>query len=535
MPSLDQLRTKWFLNFDSPQVSFPNAARHMGTNVMPWTDGNMVTPLIDGQEYMEVWHDIIKDLVDEGNAHVFHSAWKLNRVRTLGESFADSDALKVLIDPELLRTNVQIFPLICSNTVNFHAGNGLTTILLNLNGVENACLDSRYPTVVGSNHPKFAAFIKQNPPDSTVILGSIDIAKERWDRRAHLPSDPERPKEPTHDAGVLVQGPAVSDLAWSFIERWNDSSRERGLSRIDPTNPLLPINPIVDPPPEIHDVLPSSPDDFTLAQPGPHSIQVLHTYGKIKPGQKKISYSWANDGEFSAWASYLNAIQISSSYIYIEDQYFFPFSYPPMIDEAYNGTAAQESDIVFQLGKAIERGVRVAVIVPLKSEDPVVAVNQEYQRRLATHYLRQIANGAPGDFVVAFLTNGDTDDTAIYVHAKLMICDDEFVSIGSINISQRSITHDSELQIGIVDADNEFARDFRLSLWQEHAGQSFSDDPEEAFNDLKNLIEMGPASSNNKLREYPSDDPGPAPKKQATRINKLIDPYRGPDRNEVGP
>lgn len=51
-----------------------------------------------------------------------------------------------------------------------------------------------------------------------------------------------------------------------------------------------------------------------------------------------------------------------------------------------------------------------------------------------------------------------------------MIIDDKFVSIGSANIGQRSMTNDSELHVGIVDEANLLAKEFRVKLWAEHTG-----------------------------------------------------------------
>jgi phospholipase D1/2 len=68
----------------------------------------------------------------------------------------------------------------------------------------------------------------------------------------------------------------------------------------------------------------------------------------------------------------------------------------------------------------------------------------------------------------------------IYVHAKMMIVDDEYIIIGSANINQRSMdgARDSEIAMGAYQpfhlAVNEPARGqihgFRMSLWYEHTG-----------------------------------------------------------------
>ena len=68
----------------------------------------------------------------------------------------------------------------------------------------------------------------------------------------------------------------------------------------------------------------------------------------------------------------------------------------------------------------------------------------------------------------------------IYVHAKMMIVDDEYIIIGSANINQRSMdgARDSEIAMGAYQPYQLSTRvpargqihGFRLSLWYEHLG-----------------------------------------------------------------
>jgi phosphatidylserine/phosphatidylglycerophosphate/cardiolipin synthase-like enzyme len=241
---------------------------------------------------------------------------------------------------------------------------------------------------------------------------------------------------------VLIEGPAVADMEMTFLERWNDSTRTRLL----PATPPLPLLPA-----------PRAP----AKGEGTLSIQVLHTYGRTSRG-----YSWSDVGEYTIWASYLNALRHATSYVYIEDQYFMPFDFPPRFSrEAGPG---RDSDLVFQLGEAIARGVKVLVVVPSASEEPgPLPKYQKYQRDIGVAYLQKVAaaTGRPDDFTIAALSNGAED---IYVHAKLMIVDDELVVLGSANVNQKSMTHDSEVDIAVVDADGLFAKNLRKALWAEH-------------------------------------------------------------------
>jgi phosphatidylserine/phosphatidylglycerophosphate/cardiolipin synthase-like enzyme len=90
------------------------------------------------------------------------------------------------------------------------------------------------------------------------------------------------------------------------------------------------------------------------------------------------------------------------------------------------------------------------------------------------------------------------DRWPIYVHAKICIVDDVWMTVGSDNFNRRSWTHDSELSCAILDDTHDerdpidpaglgdgarvLARNTRLGLWREHLGRSdIPVDPEAGF------------------------------------------------------
>lgn len=505
MPSLDDLRRKWFLDFNNPPQSFPPAARHTGTRVKPYTDGNLVTPLIDGKEYMDEWRAAAQALASQPSGELYHSAYVINRVNPKGAEYFDAfETLKAVKN-----SGKPVYTTICGHAGE--VGNGLASSIMHAEGLTDTVRDLRFPSC-GSNHQKFTCF--KNPANPRAFLGSIDISYGRWDKPAHDADDPERPDggHATHDAGIMIEGPAVADVETTFLERWNDST---GPKLMLPLNTPAIISP------------PSTP---SLA--GPHSVQVLRTYGIASRGARE-SYSWSEQGEFTIWAAYLNAIKKSAKYIYIEDQYFYPFEWPPCYKRTGN---AKESDLFFQLGEAIKRGVKVIVVVPGGTEDAgPLRFHQKCQRDMGVYYLNIAkdsneakANG--GDFVIVSLSK---NFSPIYVHSKLMICDDEFVLVGSANFNQRSMTHDGELQAGILDKDNRFARDFRMLLWGEHMDLDLNDagvlttlaDPLVSYLAFK----LSPG----RVIQY---TPEPLPFDPTRFIfheklnNDIIDPYGGPSR-----
>jgi len=64
----------------------------------------------------------------------------------------------------------------------------------------------------------------------------------------------------------------------------------------------------------------------------------------------------------------------------------------------------------------------------------------------------------------------DNDSEPIYVHAKVMIVDDELLSIGSANLWPPSYNRDSELALCVWDS--RLAHTTRGRLWAEHLGDA---------------------------------------------------------------
>ena len=56
----------------------------------------------------------------------------------------------------------------------------------------------------------------------------------------------------------------------------------------------------------------------------------------------------------------------------------------------------------------------------------------------------------------------------IYIHSKLMLVDDVFMTLGSANLNQRSMAVDSEINIATVDS--RVATDLRKRVWRMHSG-----------------------------------------------------------------
>lgn len=502
MRSLHELKQRWFLDVERDD-KFPPQLRHPGSAIRPHTDGNLVEPLIDGKAIMgDFYHRVAAMLASDvpSRCRILVAAMGIDPVKLLGESDPAPDAMTTLL--EAADAGVHVYFLASGQR-------GLGTLSrqfaekLNARG-GHGTTDKRFPGFSGGHHQKFN--VTRGPDGQWVaVVSSADFFFSRWDTPDHLAQNPERPPKggATHDAGLKVRGPAVADIGLTFAERWNDPSS------IAATAPPLRVK---------------IPTDFLAARSssaGPHSVQVLRTYPIIN---RKGGYTWSHQGEFTIWAAYLNAIKEADRYIYIEDQYLYPFHDPPF----FNNTAGveQETDIVYQLGQALKRGVDVVALVPGRNN----AIWKHYevqQRWRAAEYLHQIATAKPahGDFVVCILHRGDNDPV---VHAKLMLVDDEYALVGSANICQRSIAYISELQLGVVDAENRLVRDMRLALWQEHLELN---DPQSVLDPRAGVQKWQEAGARSGGRLRPLSYRRPRfsfPYRYL--FNRVVDPYSGPAR-----
>lgn len=342
----------------------------------------------------------------------------------------------------------------------------------------DAILDSRLADVpASSHHQKFIVALSREPSQSAAYLGGIDVCYDRWD---HPPHDncverqrdfiregcfeTHQPSQPGwHDVQVKVQGPALAQMFDVFRQRWNDprpANRDpflmsyRGRTRLEGSAPRV-------------------------EGAGTAAIQINLTLPEgVFPEQ-------GGAGEQSIARAQGRAIDLAEHYIYIEDQYVWPCS------------------LVEHLEAALKRGVRVLLVVARDYDAPGLAIISHRLRGEVVDRLR----AAGGDLFKIHHLERDNGEQ-IYVHSKLMIIDDCFVSIGSANFNARSLINDTEIQASIVDAEpatvpfagasqtvSRFAYDLRRELWAEHleTARDAVADPIAAFDQLWSQAPISPS------------------------------------------
>jgi phosphatidylserine/phosphatidylglycerophosphate/cardiolipin synthase-like enzyme len=426
-----------------------------------WTEGNRVTPLIDGRLYFPRLAECVRACT------AGDSIWILDW-RGDADERMDGDDLGTLL-VEAVRRGVDVRGLVWrshpdqekfSEQENAHLAE-----VVNTAGGE-ILLDERVRRF-GSHHQKLVLVRRHHPEDDVAFVGGTDLCHGRGDDSRHV-GDPQAialdrrygPTPAWHDAQAEISGPAIGDLDRTFRERWDDPTpldhRDPVRGRIrrlvhEPRRPT-PLPPLRRDPPAN----------------GGIAVQVLRTYPAKRP-----AFPFARHGERSIARGYAKAFDRATSLIYIEDQYLW------------------SRPVAEVLSRALERApeLRVIAVVP-RYPDRDGRVTGALQRVGQLEAMRQIRRAGKDRVAIVDLEN--EQGRPIYVHAKVCIVDDVWMSIGSDNFNIRSWTHDSEATVALLDARPDqrepadpggrgdgarvLPRDVRLGLWREHLGPDIPDD-----------------------------------------------------------
>ena len=452
---------------DSGRWLLPSAER-------PWTQGNDVTPLVHGATYFARLTSVV-GATGPGDL-VWFTDWRGDADEqlsvdgpTVGELFAAACRRGVDVRALLWRSHSDRTSF--SEKENQHLGR----IVNDAGGC--ALLDQRVRRG-GSHHQKLVVVRHRDRPDDDVaFVGGIDLSHSRRDDATHLGDRQCQPMDrrygatpPWHDAMVEVRGPAVRHVQDSFAERWNDPTP------LDHRNPYrAALQRKADMPrrvPPLQDPAPAP------AAAGGHVVQVLRTYAAKRP-----RFPFAPEGERSIARAYERAFAQARKLVYIEDQYLW------------------SDDVARTIAAALRRqpDLQVIAVVPRHPDQdgrwsgPPNRIGQ----LAAVHLLR--AAGGPR-FGVFDLHN--ERGVPVYVHAKICIVDDTWMTCGSDNFNRRSWTHDSELTCAVMDADGRLPRELRASLWAEHLGLSSSDERLTSPDDPLALWRERAASSQARIAEH---------------------------------
>ncbi|XP_018624589.1 phospholipase D delta isoform X4 [Nicotiana tomentosiformis] len=353
------------------------------------------------------------------------------------------------------------------------------------------------------------------------------------------------PRQPWHDLHCRIDGPAVYDVLINFAQRWRKATKWREFKLFKKTmsrwhdDAMIKIE-------RISWILSPAFAVFREGTEIPGDDPKLHVYGEdhsenwhvqifrsidsgsVQGFPKRIDVAQAQNlvcsknliVDKSIEAAYIQAIRSAQHFIYIENQYFLGSSYAW---GSYKDAGADHlipMELALKITSKIRAGERfcVYVVMPMWPEgDPKSITMQEilfwqsqtvqmmYQVIATELKSMQLLDSHPLDYLNFYCLgnreeipssisqssgNGDKVSDSykfqrfmIYVHAKGMIVDDEYVIVGSANINQRSLagSKDTEIAMGSYQPHHTWAGNqrhprgqiygYRMSLWAEHLGR----------------------------------------------------------------
>jgi phospholipase D1/2 len=290
------------------------------------------------------------------------------------------------------------------------------------------------------------------------FLGGMDICSCRWDDRHHHHGNAERLDEngkeygAYHDIQTFHTGPIVKELLDIFAQRWVDSG----------AGPL--ILPTADLP-----VAFEASDAILLPT---HEVAISRTQARTPQTQR---------GEIHEIRRlFIDAITSAEQLIYLENQYF--------------SSQAIYWSLISRMALPDRPRLQIILILPDRlpfTEEVFLGLPQVKM----LHSLQQVAQKTGHTLSVyssALVDEGQRKMT--FIHSKLLLIDDRFLTIGSANATNRSMGLDTELNVSweATDAGQteliSAIRGIRCSLLAEHAGL-YGKGEDEKFAQIEDLTE----------------------------------------------
>lgn len=288
----------------------------------------------------------------------------------------------------------------------------------------------RFPMSPAVMHAK--ALIRDG--EEALLIGQ-PFEQRFWDTSAHRFDEPRRGETmPVHDMTLHIRGPAVADVAGLFVELWNLRSDEEQEGQHKLATPA--------PPPRAGDA----------------TAQLVLT---MPPGHHRP------EGERTILESYERALAQASSFAYFETQYF---------------TSAA---MARTLRKALDADPDLEVILVLNESMDIPLYNQWQKARLAEIGFPDHPRVRAYSPWQIGTRDGRPTIRTVYVHSKLALIDDKWMTAGTANLDGISLEGGREFGLHMarsIDAsltvldgvDGEpsvgLAKALRLRLWSEMLG-----------------------------------------------------------------
>ncbi len=301
------------------------------------------------------------------------------------------------------------------------------------NGGIRFVYDGQHP-VAASHHQKWTVI-----DGRLAFVGGLDFCCDDWDDRDHRPRHPGRCDPdgrvhgPYHDLMAMLKGPAVGELTAYFRERWRAA-----------TGTCLDLTPTDGPAPEVRPTLRLAADRAAFSRTQPPTLTDPTAALEVRQ-------------------LYRDAIDAAEELVYVESQYFSSQDVFQALVERMTAPGRSKLDVVIVLPQRQPSWVEAAAMGPprLWMLDALRRTARETGHRLGAYTSVAPDGGC---------------EVPVLIHAKVLVVDDRLLTVGSANVSNRSMGLDTELNVAFEarsDADRALVRSIRrarVNLLAEHCG-----------------------------------------------------------------
>lgn len=265
-------------------------------------------------------------------------------------------------------------------------------------------LDDHHP--LGASHHQKVIVVD----DSVAFVSGFDLSSHRWDTSEHACRHPLRttwggaPYGPFHDVGVMVEGPVARALGELCRERWRRAAQRRQL------------------PPRAH------------RGPSPWPPELAPDITDVDVAIARTEPAYADSaGVFELRRLHLDAIAAARRFVFAENQYFTSTVIADALARRLGAPDAPD----------------VALLMPTAESGLLETSTMGVLRARAHARLRAADTG--GRYRMYCPVHGCDDDegVCINVHSKVLIVDDELLTVGSANLANRSLSLDTECNLAL--------------------------------------------------------------------------------------
>jgi phosphatidylserine/phosphatidylglycerophosphate/cardiolipin synthase-like enzyme len=394
--------------------------------------------IIDGQDYFRAFYHAAR----AAERYILLSGWQFDSNVTL---LRGEDAQRAREEPRLLpflnslcenKPNLRIFILAWDFSMIYGLDREwFQELYFNWTTNERLqfCFD-QCSSFDASHHQKFVVI-----DGECAFVGGLDLCAARWDERDHRVQNPFRieaggtPYRSFHDVQSYHRGPLARELAELFMARWKVACCEDLELPSEATAADVKIDP-------------------TIALAG-REVAVSRT---------ETEASCSAEATLEIRALFLDAIAAAEQLIYIENQYFSSEAMFDALATRMRAAGRPKLEIVLMIAKDAEAFLEQLSIGIVQSR--------------LVRQLREIAaeTGHHLGIYYPVSVDGDGAELETYIHSKLLLVDDRFLTVGSANMNNRSLGYDTELNVAWEgQAGDDLSRSIgaaRINLLAEHTG-----------------------------------------------------------------